>query len=468
MQKKDYKKFIYFDNASTTKPMKVALDAFNHSCECYFGNPSSDHSVGKMAKNKLIWAKKEMSDMMSAGKGDIIFVPSATIANNLAILGRVRFLQKVKKDRVIDEKFKRSNLNESEKFLKDENKNAIKVIFSEFDHPSIVEPIKSLDDIEYLTVDLPGLYKYIKPSNEKSIYGSEKGLENYVISQYKNKFENKSADMLILQWVNNENGLILPVLQIAKILKKTFPDIYIHIDATQGLMKLPFKEFMLSMNEDKKSESIFDYIDSFTASAHKFGSVKGAAILWLREIAGIRPLIFGGNQMSGVFPSTENIPAIACMAKTVEYLKGDLETRFKKALEYKNNLYNRIRHDKILFDNLIVLDDLYYNNLELMNDKKWQVENYNKILFSPFIVKIYNKKLPAQVVQNIFNDNNIAVSIGSACSTNKKHVLKDNLYFGVPDNIASNGIRISFFDEFKTEDLDIFLGIFKQMLEKYG
>jgi len=175
--------------------------------------------------------------------------------------------------------------------------------------------------------------------------------------------------------------------------------------------------------------------------------------------------------MSGVFPSTENLPAIVSMAKTVEFLKGELDARLKKALEYKIKLYKKIKNDKILFDNLVVLDDFYYNDLNDLNfkdDYEVYKKNSEKILFSPFIVKIYNKKLPAQVVQNIFNDNGIAVSIGSACSTNKKQILKDNLYFGVPDNIASNGIRISFFDEFEDKNLDTFLKVFKQMLERYG
>lgn len=471
MQKNDYKKFIYFDNAATTKPLKVAVDAFNQICESCYGNPSSDHGVGKLSKNMILQANDETQNMLCTKKGDIIFVPSATIANNIAILGRVRFLQKLKKRKTRVEKIEKNNLENCEEHLKTDDDHIVKVLFSEFDHPSLVEPVKSLDEIKYFSVDLPGLYKYTKPSNEKSIYGSGKGLESYIISQYQKKIEKERVDILILQWVNNENGLILPVLQIVKILKKTLPDIYIHIDATQGLMKLPFKEFMLSMNEDKKVKSIFDYIDSFTASAHKFGSVKGAAILWLKEIGSIKPILFGGNQMSGVFPSTENLPAIVSMAKTVEFLKGELDARLKKALEYKIKLYKKIKNDKILFDNLVVLDDFYYNDLNDLNfkdDYEVYKKNSKKILFSPFIVKIYNKKLPAQVVQNIFNDNGIAVSIGSACSTNKKQILKDNLYFGVPDNIASNGIRISFFDEFEDKNLDTFLKVFKQMLERYG
>jgi len=135
MQKNDYKKFIYFDNAATTKPLKVAVDAFNQICESCYGNPSSDHGVGKLSKNMILQANDETQNMLCTKKGDIIFVPSATIANNIAILGRVRFLQKLKKRKTRVEKIEKNNLENCEEHLKTDDDHIVKVLFSEFDHP---------------------------------------------------------------------------------------------------------------------------------------------------------------------------------------------------------------------------------------------------------------------------------------------------------------------------------------------
>ncbi len=83
------------------------------------------------------------------------------------------------------------------------------------------------------------------------------------------------------------------------------------------------------------------------------------------------------------------------------------------------------------------------------------------------ILKIYNKRLPAQVLQNILSEKEIMVSIGSACSSNKKRMIKDSSVFGIPSEIADKGIRVSFFINESFEEIEIFCNALKQIMNEY-
>ena len=78
--------------------------------------------------------------------------------------------------------------------------------------------------------------------------------------------------------VNNEVGTIQPIKEIGELLKK-YPAILFHVDAVQGIGKVPF---ILYENR----------IDLCSFSAHKFHGLKGTGALFIREGVKIRPIIF--------------------------------------------------------------------------------------------------------------------------------------------------------------------------------
>lgn len=78
---------IYFDNASTTKPSQVAIDAVNDVLMNHWGNPSSIHDVGIDAASILEWSRKVIADSIGAEPEEIIFTSGASESNNLAIKG---------------------------------------------------------------------------------------------------------------------------------------------------------------------------------------------------------------------------------------------------------------------------------------------------------------------------------------------------------------------------------------------
>ncbi|MFP3380453.1 aminotransferase class V-fold PLP-dependent enzyme, partial [Bacillus sp. SIMBA_069] len=100
---------------------------------------------------------------------------------------------------------------------------------------------------------------------------------------------------------NNELGTIQPVVEIGQWLKQ-YPKVLFHVDAVQAIGKVPLRI--------KDSG-----IDLLSVSAHKFYGPRGIGILYKREGLIIHPLMMGGGQEAGVRSGTENLPAIAGMAK---------------------------------------------------------------------------------------------------------------------------------------------------------
>jgi cysteine desulfurase len=415
---------IYFDNAATTKPIDIAIKRFIEVSNSYFANPSSLHSEGKKSRQIIEKSEDELKNIIDAKIGKVIFTASATLSNNIAISGIVEYLKGKIKNR------------------------KVKILYNESDHPSIVDTMKAQKDVELKRIRFDKLYKKVNENilNE-SIENENKEIEDYILSIYFEAIKEFEPDFLVLQWVNNENGLILPVEKIANFAKKVKDNIAIHIDAVQGFLKLPFF-------------NITD-IDTISFSSHKFGGLKGSSIFYIKDLSKIKPIIFGGGQMENLFPSTENVAAIAATAATSNFLYSKIEKNYEENLSKKIYLFNLIANNEILSKNLFIFSDKVF-----LSEKK-----PNKILksfFSPYIIKIYNRKIPSQVLQNILNDEKIMVSIGSACSSNKKKMMKDKEFYGIPETLSDKGIRVSFFIEETKEQIDIFIDKLNKIIEKYA
>lgn len=74
---------VYFDNASTTHVSKAVLDEAMPFLTYNFGNPSSTHHAGVVAKNAITLARKRCAKAINAEPEQIIFTSGATESNNL-------------------------------------------------------------------------------------------------------------------------------------------------------------------------------------------------------------------------------------------------------------------------------------------------------------------------------------------------------------------------------------------------
>ena len=79
---------IYFDNAASSKPTRLALDSYAKLAELSFANAASPHKAGREANRYLEEARKRILKALRLEKThSILFTSGATEANNLALKG---------------------------------------------------------------------------------------------------------------------------------------------------------------------------------------------------------------------------------------------------------------------------------------------------------------------------------------------------------------------------------------------
>ncbi|MGQ7109433.1 aminotransferase class V-fold PLP-dependent enzyme, partial [Escherichia sp. TWPC-MK] len=121
--------------------------------------------------------------------------------------------------------------------------------------------------------------------------------------------------------VNNETGAIQPVAEIGTLLSN-HPKIRFHVDHVQGIGKVPLDLYA-------------SHIDLCSISGHKFHSVKGTGLLYVRDGVRLDPILSGGQQELKYRSGTENLPGIVAMVKalrmTMEQVNEKAEVTIRHA-----------------------------------------------------------------------------------------------------------------------------------------
>ncbi len=267
MAKKGKQKRIYLDYAAATPLSKKAYDALvkisNPKSE-FFGNHSSTHSEGVLARDLLLEIRTDIARKIEVHKDEVIFTSGSTEGNNLIIQG-------VCKAAAFSSGVKRPH-----------------IITSFVDHSSVLEPIRSFLEKYYAEVD------YLKPQDNKILDLSllEKSL-------------NENTVLVSLSYVNSETGNIIPIRDVRRLINKfksklgrgmnDYP--YLHVDATQAVNSLPINPHNIGA-------------DFLVFDGSKIYAPKGVGVLVALRERKIYPIIFGGGQEKGLRPGTVNLPAV--------------------------------------------------------------------------------------------------------------------------------------------------------------
>ena len=81
------KKLIYLDYNATTPIDPAVFEAMLPYLKENFGNPSSSHAFGKIAKEALNKAREQVAKLISSDSAEIVFTSGGTESNNYAIIG---------------------------------------------------------------------------------------------------------------------------------------------------------------------------------------------------------------------------------------------------------------------------------------------------------------------------------------------------------------------------------------------
>ena len=83
---------LYFDHNSTTPLAPEVAEALAIAARDFYGNPSSTHRAGQLARQALEQSRRTIADALRGTPAEIVFTSGGTESNNLAILGLLRNL----------------------------------------------------------------------------------------------------------------------------------------------------------------------------------------------------------------------------------------------------------------------------------------------------------------------------------------------------------------------------------------
>src|SRR5690606_24871143 len=85
---------VYLDNSATTQVAPEVLEAMMSFLTENFGNPSSIHHFGQIARSAVDKARHQVAEILNARPNEIILTSGGTESNNLAIRGLIQELMR--------------------------------------------------------------------------------------------------------------------------------------------------------------------------------------------------------------------------------------------------------------------------------------------------------------------------------------------------------------------------------------
>lgn len=272
---------IYLDHNATTPVLPEVVEAMLPWLRENWGNPSSIHAPGRLARRAIEEARGKIAAHVDAEPDQVVFTSSATEANNAALHSAV-FRQPDKRH----------------------------VITSVVEHSAVLAYCDYLEahhgvEVTRLPVDYDGM---LDPDELREAIRAE-------------------TAVVSLMWANNETGVIWPIAEFAAICLES--GVPLHTDSVQAVGKIP-----VSFRDTS--------VEFLTLSGHKFGAPKGIGSLIVRNPDSFLPLHYGGKQEGALRGGTENVPHIVALGKAAEIAASrdratwrnvaDLRNRFERTL----------------------------------------------------------------------------------------------------------------------------------------
>lgn len=222
---------VYLDNASTT-PLSSTTKNYIIQLLDEFGNPSSLHSVGKLAKETISDTRKLVAKFINADANNIYFTSGGSASNTLAIKG---YEKEYKCD----------------------------IFYSPIAHKSILKCVDSITSASAVPL-------FVNEDGKIDIDEMECML---TLCDY--------TPFVIIDYGNSEIGTIQDVKQIIDIVHEQGG--IVMLDCTGSISTIPL---------DVKSLDV----DIATFSAHKLGGLKGCGVLYKKPNIELEPLIYGSQE----------------------------------------------------------------------------------------------------------------------------------------------------------------------------
>lgn len=271
---------IYLDYNATTPLCDEARSAMLPYLNGSFGNPSSIHAAGRVARAAVDNSRDKLAALIGAKPHELIFTSGATESCNLAVFGLAR----------------------------SQGSSAGHLISCKTEHHAVGHTVEQLEkegfEVTWLNtspsglIDLDQLADTIRPETR----------------------------LVSIMAANNETGVLQPMREISQICRER--GVLLHSDTVQSFGKTDFD---------------ISLVDAASFCAHKFYGPKGTGFLYLRSGLSIQPILFGGSHENQRRPGTENVAAIAGMAAAAEFVLRGREAEQDRQRRLRDRLADLIR-----------------------------------------------------------------------------------------------------------------------------
>lgn len=285
------KRFIYADNAATTKLDADAFEAMKPFLLEEFANASQPYSFSRRVKKAIKDARVTIANCIGADPDEIYFTSGGTESDNWVIKGV-------------------SSVNVDKK----------PIITTAFEHHAVLNACRSVERLGYpVCYIMPDMTGHILPDTLSSVITSNTMLVSVMMA-------------------NNELGTIQDIASLSSIAHSH--GALFHSDAVQAVGHI-------QVNVKKLG------VDFLSASAHKFNGPKGIGFLYInKEIKDklqIIPFHDGGQQEFGLRAGTEDVASIVAMAKALEKNCSSLDNNIERVSRLERLLLSGLKDAGVPF-----------------------------------------------------------------------------------------------------------------------
>lgn len=273
---------FYFDHNATTPVSDEVLKVLIPTLAGVYGNGSSIHYFGQVAKQHMEMARRTLASAVGADAREIVFLSGGTEADNLAILGSVRAKTATRRH----------------------------VVTTSIEHVAVLKACAQLEregvEVTYVPVGSNGL---VDPVDIRLALRPE-------------------TVLVSVMHANNETGVLQPVAEIGALAREL--GVTFHVDGVQALGKVEVNLSTLP-------------VDLYSLSAHKVNAPKGVGALFVRRGTKLAPVLHGGHHERDRRPGTENIPGVVAFAHAAEWAAANLDDEAERIRELRDLLEEGIR-----------------------------------------------------------------------------------------------------------------------------
>ncbi len=410
---------IYLDHAATTAVSKSVREAMLPYFSEDYGNPSSLYLFAQKAKKAVEDSRRSIAGLLGVNPREVYFTSGGTEADNWAILSAFYSAMGKKSSLSGSDAEQMSSLSGSEvagSEVAGQKQRQPHIICSAIEHHAILESCKFAESLGARVSRIP--------------VDSEGFLDLEALEQA----ITEDTVLISVMAANNEMGTIQDLRAIGEIAKKH--GVLFHTDAVQAFGQIPL--FLEEMG-----------IDLLSASAHKLHGPKGVGLLVIRKGVRLPAFLHGGAQERGFRAGTENVPGIVGFAKAAEEAFAGMSEREKRKRELQKLFFRR------LLEEVPGIKITGVNPLEASGEKRLSGN-----------VHICIEGIEAESLLLLLDQKGICASAGSACasgSVEPSHVL---LALGKSHVEAYSGLRLSFEEDLKEEELEFTVEAIREGVER--